>query len=114
MSLKIGELGVLPKIRSAPPETLFPANGTSCPPQIRDSVGREDDRAVGVANLAARATERDRLIRIMAGRGKTTRDMHNTPPECHCALHLARGSFKGTKYGIPLISGKADCTTYWS
>jgi FAD/FMN-containing dehydrogenase/Fe-S oxidoreductase len=41
MSLKIGELGVLPKIRATPVDTLLAANGTSCRHQIADTIGRE-------------------------------------------------------------------------
>src|SRR5579871_3848033 len=41
MSLKIGELGVLPKIRAAPADTLLAACGTSCRHQIADATGRE-------------------------------------------------------------------------
>ncbi len=41
MSLKIGELGVLPKMRAAPPDTLLAACGTSCRHQIADATGRE-------------------------------------------------------------------------
>ncbi len=41
MSLKIGELGVLPTIRAAPADTLLAACGTSCRHQIADATGRE-------------------------------------------------------------------------
>jgi Fe-S oxidoreductase len=41
MSLKIGELGVLPKMRAAPTDTLLVAAGTSCRHQIADGAGRE-------------------------------------------------------------------------
>jgi FAD/FMN-containing dehydrogenase/Fe-S oxidoreductase len=41
MSLKIGELGVLPKMRAASPDTLLAACGTSCRHQIADATGRE-------------------------------------------------------------------------
>jgi len=41
MSLKIGELGVLPKMRAARPDTLLAACGTSCRHQILDGAGRE-------------------------------------------------------------------------
>ena len=41
MSLKIGELSVLPRLRAAAPETLLAANGTSCRHQIADALGRE-------------------------------------------------------------------------
>jgi Fe-S oxidoreductase len=40
MSLKIGELSVLPKMRSAPPDTLLAACGISCRHQIADGAGR--------------------------------------------------------------------------
>jgi Fe-S oxidoreductase len=41
MSLKIDELGVLPKMRGAAPDTLLVAAGTSCRHQIADGTGRE-------------------------------------------------------------------------
>jgi Fe-S oxidoreductase len=55
MSLKIGELSVLPKMRAAAPDTLLAANGTSCRHQIADGTGMEarhlvrilDDASVG-------------------------------------------------------------------
>jgi Fe-S oxidoreductase len=40
MSLKIGELGVLPKMRNAAADTLLVAAGTSCRHQIADGAGR--------------------------------------------------------------------------
>jgi hypothetical protein len=56
ISLKIGELGVLPKMRAAAPEILLAANGTSCRHQIADGAGRMarhlvrllDDASAGV------------------------------------------------------------------
>ncbi len=41
MSLKIGELGVLPRLRRAGAADLLAASGTSCRHQIRDVLGRE-------------------------------------------------------------------------
>ncbi|HEX7967613.1 MAG TPA: heterodisulfide reductase-related iron-sulfur binding cluster, partial [Stellaceae bacterium] len=41
MSLRIGELGVLPKMRGAAAETLLIAAGTSCRQQIAHGAGRE-------------------------------------------------------------------------
>ncbi|MBV8335359.1 MAG: 4Fe-4S dicluster domain-containing protein, partial [Alphaproteobacteria bacterium] len=41
MSLKIGELGVLPKMREAAADTLLGACGTSCRHQIADATGRQ-------------------------------------------------------------------------
>jgi Fe-S oxidoreductase len=41
VSLKIAELGVLPRIRAASVDTLLAANGTSCRHQIADATGRE-------------------------------------------------------------------------
>jgi Fe-S oxidoreductase len=57
MSLKIGELGVLPRMRAASVDTFLAANGTSCRHQIADATGREarhfvrilDDASVGGA-----------------------------------------------------------------
>jgi Fe-S oxidoreductase len=53
MSLKIGELGVLPKIRAAPPETMIAANGTSCRHQIADAAGREARHLVRILDDAS-------------------------------------------------------------
>jgi len=53
MSLKIGELGVLPKIRAAAPETVLAANGTSCRHQIADAVGREARHLVRILDDAS-------------------------------------------------------------
>lgn len=41
LSLKIGELGLLPQVRAAPPETLILAAGTSCRQQIAHATGRQ-------------------------------------------------------------------------
>ncbi len=51
-SIKIGELGVLPAVRAAPPNTLIVADGTSCRQQIRDATGR---RPLHVARVLDRA-----------------------------------------------------------
>jgi Fe-S oxidoreductase len=53
ISLKIGELGVLPKIRAAPPDTLLAANGTSCRHQIADAAGREARHLVRILDDAS-------------------------------------------------------------
>jgi FAD/FMN-containing dehydrogenase/Fe-S oxidoreductase len=53
MSLKIGELGVLPKIRAAVPETLLAANGTSCRHEIADVAGREARHIVRILDDAS-------------------------------------------------------------
>jgi FAD/FMN-containing dehydrogenase/Fe-S oxidoreductase len=52
MSLKIGELGVLPRLRAAPPETLIAACGTSCRHQIADALGREARHIVRILDDA--------------------------------------------------------------
>jgi Fe-S oxidoreductase len=41
MSLRIGELGVLPRLRAAPPDTMLAACGASCRHQIADALGRD-------------------------------------------------------------------------
>jgi Fe-S oxidoreductase len=53
MSLKIGELGVLPKMRAAPPDTLLAACGTSCRHQIADGAGREARHIVRLLDEAS-------------------------------------------------------------
>jgi len=41
ISMKVGELVLLPAIRSASPETIIAASGTSCRHQIKDGTGRK-------------------------------------------------------------------------
>ena len=53
MSLKIGELGVLPKLRAAEPDTILSANGTSCRRQIADVIGREACHLVRILDQAS-------------------------------------------------------------
>jgi Fe-S oxidoreductase len=53
MSLKIGELDVLPKMRTAPPATLLAACGTSCRHQIADGAGREARHIVRLLDEAS-------------------------------------------------------------
>ena len=54
MSLKIGELGVLPKMRAAAPDTLLAACGTSCRHQIADGARREARHIVRILDEASR------------------------------------------------------------
>jgi Fe-S oxidoreductase len=53
MSLKIGELGVLPKMRAAAPGTLLAACGTSCRHQIADGAGRDARHIVRILDEAS-------------------------------------------------------------
>jgi FAD/FMN-containing dehydrogenase/Fe-S oxidoreductase len=53
MSLKIGELGVLPKMRTAPPDAILAACGTSCRHQIADAAGREARHLVRILDDAS-------------------------------------------------------------
>jgi FAD/FMN-containing dehydrogenase/Fe-S oxidoreductase len=55
MSLKIGELSVLPRLRATPPDTLLAANGTSCRHQIADALGRKARHIVRFLDEAAAA-----------------------------------------------------------
>ncbi|MDE2229166.1 MAG: FAD-binding protein [Alphaproteobacteria bacterium] len=55
MSLKIGELSVLPKVRAASPDALVIAAGTSCRCQIADGAGRA---ALHPAQVLDRASEK--------------------------------------------------------
>ena len=53
MSLQIGELGVLPRMRAAPPDTLLAACGTSCRHQIADALRRDARHIVRLLDDAA-------------------------------------------------------------
>jgi len=53
VSLRIGELGVLPKMRTAAPDTLLAACGTSCRHQIADGAGREARHIVRILDEAS-------------------------------------------------------------
>jgi len=53
VSLKIAELGVLPRIRAASADTLLAANGTSCRHQIADTAGREARHLVRILDEAS-------------------------------------------------------------
>jgi Fe-S oxidoreductase len=52
VSMKMAELSLLPKVRSAGPDTLLIADGTSCRHQIHDGAGRE---ALHIARVLAQA-----------------------------------------------------------
>jgi Fe-S oxidoreductase len=52
MSLRIGELGVLPRMRDAGPETILAACGTSCRHQIAEATGREARHIVRILDEA--------------------------------------------------------------
>ena len=52
VSMKMGELSLLPKVRAAAREELVVADGTSCRHQIADGAGRE---AIHVARVLERA-----------------------------------------------------------
>ena len=52
ISMKMGELSLLPAVRGAPAGTLIVADGTSCRQQIRDGAGRD---AVHTARVLRRA-----------------------------------------------------------
>ena len=53
VSMRIGELGVLPKMRAADANTVLAASGTSCRHQIRDGAQRE---ALHVARILDQAS----------------------------------------------------------
>jgi Fe-S oxidoreductase len=52
-SLKIGELGVLPRMRAAAPDALIAACGTSCRHQIADGAQREARHIVRILDEAS-------------------------------------------------------------
>jgi Fe-S oxidoreductase len=53
VSMRIGELGVLPKMRAAAPETMLAACGTSCRHQIAEGAGREARHIVRILDDAS-------------------------------------------------------------
>ena len=54
VSLKMGELSLLPAVRNAPADAIIVADGTSCRHQIGDGAGRE---ALHVARVLAMSVE---------------------------------------------------------
>jgi hypothetical protein len=54
VSLKMGELSLLPAVRKAAPDAIIIADGTSCRHQIKDGTGRE---ALHVARLLAKSVK---------------------------------------------------------
>jgi len=56
VSLRMGELALLPAVRAANRDTVLVADGTSCRQQIRDGAGR---RAIHAAQLLRRALAPD-------------------------------------------------------
>jgi Fe-S oxidoreductase/FAD/FMN-containing dehydrogenase len=54
VSLKMGELSLLPAVRNAPADVIIVADGTSCRHQINDGAGRE---ALHVARVLAKSVE---------------------------------------------------------
>ena len=52
VSMKMGELSLLPAVRAAPADTLIVADGTSCRQQIRDGAGRKATHAARVLRQA--------------------------------------------------------------
>ena len=52
ISMKMAEMSLLPKVRSAAPDTLIVADGTSCRHQIKDGAGRSAIHVVQVLQKA--------------------------------------------------------------
>jgi Fe-S oxidoreductase len=55
VSLKMGELSLLPAVRKAASDALIVADGTSCRHQIRDGSGREASHVVRVLAMSLAA-----------------------------------------------------------
>src|SRR6185437_6515573 len=57
-----------------------------------EAVETEDDRPVGVLDLAGRAAELDGVVRRLAGFGEAPRDLHECPPvDCRGRPEASRG-----------------------
>jgi Fe-S oxidoreductase len=60
VSLKMGELSLLPAVRSADADTLVVADGTSCRHQIKDGTGREALHVARVLAMSIQGRSEDR------------------------------------------------------
>ena len=58
VSLKMGELSLLPAVRKAADDTLIVADGTSCRHQIHDGSGREATHVAAVLAMSVAAAGR--------------------------------------------------------
>ncbi len=58
VSMQVGELGVLPKVRSAPKDTLIIADGFSCKTQIEQATDRRALHLAQVLQMALRCGPR--------------------------------------------------------
>jgi Fe-S oxidoreductase/FAD/FMN-containing dehydrogenase len=59
VSLKMGELSLLPAVRKAPGDTLIVADGTSCRHQIHDGAGRDALHVARVLEMSLAAANRN-------------------------------------------------------
>jgi hypothetical protein len=59
VSMKMGELSLLPKVRNAEPDTVVVADGTSCRHQIRDGAARDAVHVARVLHDALKKSQRD-------------------------------------------------------
>jgi hypothetical protein len=57
VSLKMGELSLLPAVRQAAPDTIIVADGTSCRGQIRDGAGRQALHVARVLAMSVKAAQ---------------------------------------------------------
>ncbi len=60
VSLKMGELSLLPAVREAASDTIIVADGTSCRQQIRDGAGREALHVARVLAMSVKAAQLER------------------------------------------------------
>jgi len=59
VSLKMGELSLLPAVRKAAPDTIIVADGTSCRHQIKDGTGREALHVARLLAMSVKAAQRE-------------------------------------------------------
>ena len=59
VSLKMGELSLFPAVRSAAPEAIVVADGTSCRHQIKDGTGRTAAHVARVLAMSVRGGQAD-------------------------------------------------------
>ena len=78
ISMRIGELGVLPKMRAAAPDTLLAACGTSCRHQIAEGAGREARHIVRILDEAS--VRNGPSLRSRGGNQASVGDTHGMRP----------------------------------
>jgi hypothetical protein len=85
VSMRIGELAVLPAVRAAGPDTLIVADGFSCREQIEQATGRETHHLAEILEMAIVADRANPQRNAFQSRSPAERggDAATPPPPGH-------------------------------